>query len=125
MIYTDRQPEPEIEARLGARFLSLEELLSKSDFISLHVPLTSETRALIDQAALRAMKRTAFLVNTSRGPVVDTEALVKALQEGWIAGAALDVTDPEPLPAGNPARFWSCKLLQVVLLSEVPALTIS
>jgi glyoxylate reductase len=80
----------------------LSELLERSDFVSLHVPLTAATRHLIDAAALRRMKPTAYLVNTSRGGVVDQDALATALREGWIAGAALDVTDPEPMAPDHP-----------------------
>lgn len=80
----------------------LPELLERSDFVSLHLPLTPATRHLIDAAALRRMKRTAILVNTARGPIVDTDALTRALHDGTIAGAALDVTDPEPLPPSHP-----------------------
>jgi lactate dehydrogenase-like 2-hydroxyacid dehydrogenase len=98
IVYTDSSAHAEIEARLGARRLSMEALLRESDFVSLHVPLTEETRGLIGERALRAMKPTAILVNTARGPVVDMQALTLALQEGWIRAAALDVTDPEPLP---------------------------
>jgi glyoxylate reductase len=82
--------------------LPLGELLERSDYVSLHTPLTSQTRHLIDDAALARMRPTARLVNTSRGGVVDQAALRRALVEGRIAGAALDVTDPEPLPAGDP-----------------------
>lgn len=82
--------------------VALSELLASSDFVSLHVPLDSSTRGLINEAELRAMKDTAYLVNTSRGAVVDHAALAHALREGWIAGAALDVTDPEPLPIDDP-----------------------
>ena len=82
--------------------MPLEELLERSDFVTLHTPLTASTRGLIGERALQRMKPTAYLVNTARGPVVNTEALVLALHEGQIAGAALDVTDPEPLLAGHP-----------------------
>jgi glyoxylate reductase len=80
----------------------LEELLERSDFVTLHCPLTPQTRGLIGAEALRRMKPTAYLVNTARGPVVDTDALASALRAGEIAGAALDVTDPEPLPGDHP-----------------------
>ena len=80
----------------------LDELLSASDFISLHVPLTPATHHLIDATALAKMKPTAILINTARGGIVDQRALAQALRDGTIAGAALDVTDPEPLPADDP-----------------------
>jgi glyoxylate reductase len=80
----------------------LEELLERSDYVSIHAPLTPETRGLIGEDALRRMKTSAILINTARGPIVDTNALVRALNQGWIAGAALDVTDPEPLPGEHP-----------------------
>jgi glyoxylate reductase len=102
VLYYDPQCQPDkgpfIDVALRC---DLSQLLSESDFVSLHVPLTEETYHLIDGEALRMMKPTAVLVNTSRGPVVDSEALYQALKEGWIAYAALDVTDPEPLPADH------------------------
>jgi glyoxylate reductase len=79
-----------------------DELLARADFVSLHTPLTPETRHLIDTGALARMKPTALLINTARGGVVDQDALRDALHAGQIAGAALDVTDPEPLPADHP-----------------------
>jgi glyoxylate reductase len=82
--------------------VALGELLERSDFVSVHSPLTAETRGLIGDEALARMKPTAYLVNTARGPIVDSHALARALHDGGIAGAALDVTDPEPLPAGHP-----------------------
>ena len=86
---------------IATRATPLEELLERSDFVSLHCPLTKETVHLIDERALRRMKPTAILVNTARGAVVEQRALGVALREGWIAGAAIDVTDPEPLPADD------------------------
>jgi glyoxylate reductase len=102
LLYSDPSDYPELEAALGAQRVQLEQLLGESDFVSLHVPLTTETRRLINSQALHQMKPGAYLINTARGPVVETAALLEALQQGWIAGAALDVTDPEPLPAGHP-----------------------
>jgi glyoxylate reductase len=89
-------------SRTGATRVPLEELLERSDFVTLHAPLNAATRGLIGDRALARMKPTAYLINTARGPIVDSEALVRALHAGAIAGAALDVTDPEPLPAGHP-----------------------
>jgi lactate dehydrogenase-like 2-hydroxyacid dehydrogenase len=103
VLYHDVHPAtPEEEAALGARRVEMDELLRDSDFITLHVNLTDETNHLIDADALRAMKATAVLVNTSRGPVVDPSALEAALRDGEIFAAGLDVTEPEPLPADHP-----------------------
>jgi len=89
-------------AALDVAWAPLDELLAQADFVTLHVGLSPETRHLIDARALARMRRGAILVNTARGPVVDTDALVDALRTGTIAAAALDVTDPEPLPVGHP-----------------------
>lgn len=89
--------EAGLEAELDARYLTLEELLATADVLSLHCPLTTETRGLIDAAALARMKPTAFLVNTTRGPVVDEASLAAALRAATIAGAGLDVFEREPL----------------------------
>ena len=103
ILYHDVHPAtPDEEAELGARQVEMDELLRESDFISLHVNLTDDTHHLIDAAALRSMKPTAVLVNTSRGPVVDPAALETALRDGEIFAAGLDVTEPEPLPADHP-----------------------
>ncbi len=98
ILYVNRSPVPEAQTELGAIPASLPELLSESDFISLHVPLNDESEGLIGAPQLEMMKPHAILVNTARGAVVDTDALVKALKTGQIGYAALDVTDPEPLP---------------------------
>lgn len=98
----DTFPDEEAASDLGVTFVSLEELLKKSDFVTLHCTLTDETQHLIGSPELVAMKPSAILVNASRGPVVDIDALVAGLNEGEIAGAALDVTDPEPIPVDHP-----------------------
>ena len=102
VLYTSRTRRPELEAELGAEWRELPELLAESDFVSLHTPLTPETRHLIGRPEFERMRQSAILVNTARGPVVDQDALVEALRTGRIAGAALDVTDPEPLPLDHP-----------------------
>jgi glyoxylate reductase len=100
-----------VEADELATWADLPELLEKSDFITLHPALTEDTHHLIGEAELRAMKPTAFLVNASRGPVIDERALVRALQEGWIAGAALDVYEDEPAMASGLAECPSAVLV--------------
>jgi glyoxylate reductase len=102
ILYTDEIARPEVEAATGARRVDLETLLRESDFVTLHVPLTPETRGLIGAAQLAMMKPTAVLINTSRGPVVDQRALAEALRQGRPGMAALDVTDPEPIAIDDP-----------------------
>jgi glyoxylate reductase len=103
ILYHDLTRLPESVTRpLGATYASLEDLLARSDFVSLHVNLSEETRHLININTLAAMKPTAILVNTSRGGVVDQIALADALRDGTIWAAALDVTDPEPIPVDDP-----------------------
>jgi D-3-phosphoglycerate dehydrogenase len=90
-------------ARLGVgRVATLPELLERSDYVSVHTPLTPDTRHLLSDAEFARMKPSAYVINTSRGPVIDEEALIRALQSGAIAGAGLDVFEKEPLPAGSP-----------------------
>jgi glyoxylate reductase len=102
ILYCNRKQKPEAEARLGATWVSLDDLLARSDYVMLCCPLTDETRGLIGRSQLQRMQRTAILINIARGPVVDTAALTDALQQRWIYAAALDVTDPEPLPRDHP-----------------------
>jgi len=102
VLYYDIVPNQKAEAELGAQRVELSELLQKADFVSVHLPLVLTTRGIIDADALGMMKSTAFLINSSRGAIVDQEALIQALREGWIAGAGLDVFDPEPLPSDSP-----------------------
>lgn len=92
----------EAAAALGVELLPLDEIMRQSDYISIHTPLTDETRGMIDAARLALCKPSAYLINTSRGPVVDERALITALQEGRLAGAGLDVFEVEPLPADSP-----------------------
>ena len=102
VLYHNRKRDEAAEADLGASYRTLPDLLAEADYVTLNVPMTPETRHLIGREQLRQMRPTAFLINVARGGVVDHDALLKALQEGWIAGAALDVTEPEPLPRDHP-----------------------
>lgn len=96
VLYTNRSVNKTLEKELNAEKVELKTLLQKSDFISLHVPLVAETHHLIGEKQFKMMKKTAVLINTSRGPVVDEKALAKALKEKWIFGAGLDVYESEP-----------------------------
>jgi glyoxylate reductase len=101
VLYCNRRRQSDAEAELGVIHVPFAELLSRSDYVMLCCPLTPETTRLIDAAALAQMKPTATLINLARGAVVDTAALTTALEQNQIASAALDVTDPEPLPRGH------------------------
>jgi phosphoglycerate dehydrogenase-like enzyme len=103
VIAYDVNPPPS-GAPSNIEYVALKELLAQSDFVSIHAALTPTSRGLIGEAELRQMKQTASLVNTARGPLLDEAALVRALHEGWIAGAALDVFNAEPLAADSPLR---------------------
>jgi len=102
VLYVNRHPRPELEAELGLWRVNKATLLAESDFLSLHVPLTPETRHWLGPAELAAMKPGAMVINTARGTVVDQAALIEALASGHLGGAALDVTEPEPLPMDSP-----------------------
>jgi glyoxylate reductase len=115
ILFYDVIPRPEMEKDFGAKRMDLEELLKEADFVSIHVPLMKETQHLMNEQRFRTMKRTAYLINNSRGPVVDEKALYKALKEGWIAGAGLDVFEHEPATLDNPLL----KLDSVVLAPHI------
>jgi glyoxylate reductase len=102
VLYHNRNRRPDVERQLGVKSVSKDELLAAADYVMLNVPLTTETRGLIGRAELAKMKPTAALINVARGPVVDTAALTEALVNKTIRMAALDVTDPEPLPRDHP-----------------------
>lgn len=102
VLYYDVVPAPELERELGARRVELHELLASAEYITVHVPLKPETRGLIGEAEFALMKPEAMFFNSSRGPVVDERALYRALAEGRIAGAGIDVFEEEPAPADNP-----------------------
>ncbi len=102
LLYTSRHPKPHADTELNGRHASLEHVLRESDFISIHVALSADTKHLIDQEALDMIKPGAVLVNTARGEVVDQDALLRALQGPKLFAAGLDVCDPEPLPSDHP-----------------------
>ncbi|MEM0297668.1 MAG: C-terminal binding protein [Zestosphaera sp.] len=105
----------ELAEQMGVELVDLDTLLRNSDIVSLHAPLTKETYHIINEDRLKLMRKNAYIVNTSRGPLIDEKALYKALKEGWIAGAALDVFEVEPLPPDNPLL----KLDNVILTPHI------
>jgi len=120
VLYYSRTRKPDLEKELGLECVDLDTLLKESDFVSLHVPLTEKTVNMIGERELRLMKKTAYLINISRGLVVDEKALYKALAEGWVAGAGLDVLSVEPPSPENPLL----KLRNVVLTPHVGSATV-
>ncbi len=102
VIYTSRQRHPGEESTLGVEYVSLEQLLAEADFVTLHPTLTEKTYHLIDEPQFELMKSSAILINTARGSIINPEALSRALKQGKIARAAIDVTEPEPLPVNSP-----------------------
>jgi glyoxylate reductase len=118
VLYTKRTRDEEAERELGCEYSDLDRLLSESDFVSLHVPLTDETRQMINRDTLGKMKKGSFLINTARGPVVNESHLVEALKKGQLAGAALDVFENEP--AINPELVG---MEQVILTPHIASAT--
>lgn len=102
VLYYDVYRREDLERGLGITYAPLDELLAQSDFVSIHTPLTPETHHLMNAERFKRMKQEAILINTARGPVVDDAALAEALRNGVISGAALDVTEPEPIPMDSP-----------------------
>ncbi|MFA5947192.1 MAG: D-glycerate dehydrogenase [Patescibacteria group bacterium] len=117
IIYNDIKPNEKFEKEFGATFMEKDELLKHADFVSLHVPLLPSTRHLIGERELKLMKKTAYLLNTSRGPIVDEKALTVALAHGDIAGAGLDVYECEPLIDCDPTDTYELRKLPNVVLT--------
>ncbi|MCD6235837.1 MAG: D-glycerate dehydrogenase [Thaumarchaeota archaeon] len=115
ILYYDVYRREDAEKELGIEYASIERILKEADFVTVHVPLTPKTRGLIGEKELKIMKKTAVLVNTARGPVIDQKALTKALQEGWIAAAGLDVFEKEPIDPDDPLL----KLKNVVVTPHI------
>ena len=120
VVYHSRTRRPDAEQMLGLEYLPLDDLMASADFVSLHVPLTPETRHLVGARELAQMRPEAILINTTRGPVIDQAALTEALRSGQIGGAGLDVTDPEPIDPAAPLLT----LPNVTILPHVGSATI-
>lgn len=121
VVYSDSVRRPELEAKYGYQFVEMDELLRCADFVTLHVPLLPETRKLMGRREFSLMRPSAYLINASRGPVVDEAALVSALSEGRIAGAGLDVFEVEPVSPDNPLL----KMDNVVVVPHIGSATVA
>jgi glyoxylate reductase len=119
VLYHNRSRNQQLESEIGAKYADLDDLLSHSDFVSIHTSLNSASRHMINKSKLKLMKKTAFLVNTARGQVIDESDLVGVLMKEQIAGAALDVFEEEPLPRKSPLL----KMKNVVLLPHIGSAT--
>ena len=125
VLYHDLERIPTLEKELGLIYTDLDSLLERSDFVSLHTPLTPDTHHLIGARQLKMMKKSAILVNTSRGAVIDRQALYEALVSGEIAGAGLDVTDPEPIDPDDPLlQLDNCVVVPHIASASVATRTL-
>lgn len=120
LLYWSRSRKPSLEEELSVQYVDFETLFKESDFVTIHLALTDETRGILGEKELSLMKKTAYLVNTARGPIVDSEALYEALKEGKIAGAAVDVYDKEP----PDANFPLVELNNVIATPHIAAYTV-
>lgn len=124
ILWHDTQVSPDAAEAAGTESVDLDTLLQQADFVTLHTPLTKETYHLISERELKLMKPTAILINTARGPVVDPKALYTALKAGWIAYAALDVTEPEPIPLDDPLlTLDNCIIVPHIASASIPTRT--
>jgi glyoxylate reductase len=123
MVYYSRRRVREVEERYDAEFKSLEEVLREADVVSIHLPLTPETEKLIGEEELRMMKSNAILINVARGGIVDEEALAKALKEGWIGGAAVDVYSEEPVRRDHPLVRLGADQVNLILTPHIAGAT--
>ena len=120
VLYYDVNRRADLEKSTGATYADLDTLLRESDFVSIHTDLNASTRHMMNAAAFAKMKRTAYVINTARGPIIDPQALYDALKAGKIAGAALDVTEPEPIPMDSPLlKLPNCLIVPHIASASV------